>query len=546
MNGAALTLRSFQILRQELFYLEEVTSKRTHFTLVANPYKKLPRSNLVPSLITARQRYKERLGIPIRLALRFTHLMLIFGPATVLYAALMIVGPTYRYRIIFQCLKRAGGAFTKLGQWASTRPDILPGQLCQALSELHARASAHEMSWNRHVFRAEFGVEIEDIFERFEEVPTGSGTIAQVHLATLRSNGQEVAVKVCHPNIEDRISHDLILMAIGSEVINLVPAFKAMNLPEEISQFSRIMRTQVDLRYEAYTLGHLSRNFSTWTEVFVPIPIYPIVSRRILAQTFAHGTSIGRYAAASNLEESLNPVELEVWVSLKRRLATIGLQSFLQMLLWDNFVHADLHPGNILVRFVNKHGQVRWDGPPSVKLIHQAVQDDLIPQLVYLDTGLITQLSRKDFQNFNDLFIALVLHGDGFRAGELIIERCPDRHKVQIIDSHGFCTALDNIVRPIFKDVSSLKLGSFAITPVLFKVFDLVRRHHVHLDGSFTNLVMSFVCVEGLGRQLSPDLNLIPFLARAALQYLITNVGRGEWGVRSEEWGGGTDKGYKR
>jgi aarF domain-containing kinase len=312
------------------------------------------------------------------------------------------------------------------------------------------------------------------------------------------------------------------LMSIFASIASHLPVFHWLNLPEELKHFSLIMTQQLDLRHEAYTLGRMSRNFSTWRTVHVPMPVYPWVSKSALVQTFAQGTSIGKFLS-TDFDQSLTVVEREIWYHSRRSLATIGLQSFLQMLLWDNFVHADLHPGNILVRFVDSKGRIKYSGGPSGTLVHRIVNEDLHPQIVYLDTGLVTELSRRDFCNFNDLFVALVLRGDGRKAGKLIIERSPAQYRSKVVEAEEFCAAMDEVVRPIFRDIK-LQLGRFAIGSTLFRVFDLVRKHHVHLDGSFTNLVMSFVCVEGLGRQLAPDLNLIPFLARAGLRYLVTNV----------------------
>jgi aarF domain-containing kinase len=103
----------------------------------------------------------------------------------------------------------AGASFIKLGQWASTRPDILPQDLCNALSGLHTRAPAHSMSWNRAVIRREFGRDMEEIFSDFSETPVGSGTVAQVHHARLAKSGVEVAVKICHPHVQGRVKRGL-------------------------------------------------------------------------------------------------------------------------------------------------------------------------------------------------------------------------------------------------------------------------------------------------------------------------------------------------
>lgn len=470
-----------------------------------------------------------QLGMPIGILGRMLRLALIFGPCAMLAAPLYGHGGAdsrrLANRLIFWSLQVAGATFIKLGQWASTRPDLLPGDLCTVLSGLHTQAPAHAMAWNRAVIRGEFGRELEELFCEFCKEPVGSGTVAQVHRARLAGSGAEVAVKICHPRVQSQVERDLALLAIGAGLLSHLPMFRWLSLPEELHHFSLIMKQQLDLRHEAYSLAQMSRNFYTWHTVHIPMPVYPLVSRRALVQTFAQGTSIGGFLSTS-FDQSLSPVEAEVWRQSKQSLATVGLQSFLQMLLWDNFVHADLHPGNILVRFVDRQGRIRHSAGPSIELVHRIVNEDLQPQIVYLDAGLVTQLSRRDFSNFNDLFVALVLRADGRRAGRLIIERSPDRYKSLVRDAEGFCAAMDEVVRPIFRNIN-LQLGQFAVGSALFQVFDLVRKHHVHLDGSFTNLVMSFVCVEGLGRQLAPQLNLIPFLARAALQYLVTNVSYG-------------------
>lgn len=470
------------------------------------------------------QAYLRRLGIPFRLGLRLAQLALIFGSALIMVGPLWLLLPRERalplvHHICYWVLRQAGATFIKLGQWASTRPDLLPPELCTILTRLHMRAPAHGMAWNRYIFAREFGQPLEQVFEAFETQPIGSGTVAQVHRAVLRVDGRSVAVKICHPHIGERIGRDLQVMSLAAALLN--PLAPWLNLPEEVRYFARIMREQLDLRHEAYTLDHFARNFATWRTVHVPLPIYPYISPSVLTETYASGTSIGQFTRPHGREYTSELASVER--AVKRQLAITGLSSFLQMLLWDNFVHADLHPGNILVRFVDRRGNVAWTEGPDEELLRRVQRDQLIPQLVYLDTGLITTLSRRDRGNFNDLFMALVLHGDGYQAGRLIIERSP-RGKETVKDPDGFCQCLDGLIRPLFREAASLDLRRLSLGPTLFRVFDLVREHQVLLDGSFTNLVMSFVCVEGLGRALSPDLNLIPMLVKGALQYLVTEA----------------------
>jgi len=505
------------------------------------------------ALLPDKHNYPLRLGLPLRLLVRLVQLNVIFVPLLWLVVPLYFCGPHGQrllYRSLHWGLCRAGATFTKLGQWASSRPDILPAELCVVLSQLHTRAPAHGMAWNRHAIRSAFGVELDDLFTDFDAVPVGSGTVAQVHRAALqRPDGctsVTVAVKICHPNVEETVERDLQLMLMAAEIANLVPALSWISLPEEARHFAYMMRQQLDLRHEAYSLGQLARNFSRWRSVHVPVPVYPYVSKHVLTETFAGGVPISELVGArSRILRSEGPEQRAAWARVCRQAATCGLQSFLQMLLWDNFVHADLHPGNILVRLVDRRGRVRWDTPITPQLVELACLEELGVQLVYLDTGLVTRLSTRDFENFCDLFAALVLAGDGYRAGRLLIERAPASSRRNVVDEQGFCREMDRIVTPIFGSFRQqagarsegkprrsppldfdfdLGLDRLAIAPTLMQVFDLVRKHQVRLDGSFTNLVMSFLCVEGLGRQLAPDLNLAPFLVQAAVQYLATNA----------------------
>ena len=518
--AAIVFLRGFQIGKSNFLYAWKVASRLSRFSGRPNPFKSLFRSQLLHDFYTVKeQNFLRRLGSPARLLLRIVNLTVIFGSVLVVVIPLAYLPGIKRRKACELChwaLRMAGATFIKLGQWASTRPDILPPELCTTLAGLHSNAPTHSMSWNQFLFQKEFGRSLEDIFETFDPIPIGSGTIAQVHRATLRAKehtGRQVAVKISHPHIAERIDRDLQL--INMIAILLDPLFPSLNLSEEARYFSIMMHQQLDLRHEAYTLDHFSRNFATWRNVHVAIPIYPFVSYSILTETLAFGTSIGKFIG------SWDPACARHERKIKRDLAYTGLSSFLQMLLWDNFIHADLHPGNILVRFIDRKGMVRWSDAPSAQLCELLDREQLTLQLVYLDTGLVTQLSRRDRKNFDDLFLALVLHGDGHLAGRLLIERSPVSMR-SVKDPEGFCRSLDALVRPIFR--SALELHQFALGPVLFQVFELVRIHNIRLDGSFTNIVMSFICMEGLGRELAPDLNLIPLLARGALRYLVSTA----------------------
>jgi len=443
--------------------------------------------------------------LPIKLLIeiifRVIELQLIFTPIIIQYI-FKIYNDKVIYQEITKALIRAGATFIKLGQWASTRPDILPIDLCICLARLHAKVPSHSYEWTLKCIKEEGMM---NDFEWIDKDPIGSGTVAQVHYAILRG-GEHVAIKVLHPNIELAIGKDLIIMKLVANLLNaFIPEIRWLNLPEEVSYFSLIMKQQIDLNFEAYTLSRFNCNFMADPTISFPKPIR--ASPSVLVETFEYGIPVKEFITSKCHR-------------INREIGIIGLKSFLKMLLWDNFVHADLHPGNILVR--SRRDFLYLPKDKNICNLSHA-------QVIFLDTGLVTELSRNDFYNFTDLFYALVVRGDGYTAAKLMIERSPLPYRDQVIDPEGFCLQVEKLIYPIFKQSRSstnLNLQRLSITPVLFEMFDLVRKHHVKLDGSFTNLVMSLICVEGVGRQLAPDLNLLPFLMQAGLQYIAVNVAK--------------------
>ncbi|KAG2682046.1 hypothetical protein I3760_11G172600 [Carya illinoinensis] len=236
-------------------------------------------------------------------------------------------------------------AFVKWGQWAATRPDLFPRDLCSELAKLHANAPAHSFSFTKRTIERAFGGKLSEIFEKFDEKPVASGSVAQVHQATLkyRYPGQKikpivVAVKVRHPGVGEAIRRDFMIINFVAKISRFIPTLKWLRLDESVQQFGVFMISQVDLSREAAHLSRFIYNFRRWKHVSFPKPLYPLVHPSVLVETYEQGESVLHYVE-----------ELEGHEQIKSALAQIGTHALLKMLLVDNFIHADMHPGNILV-----------------------------------------------------------------------------------------------------------------------------------------------------------------------------------------------------
>lgn len=388
------------------------------------------------------------------------------------------------FRILTCALRRCGGAFIKAGQWASTRPDILPEDLCQELYRLHSDARPHPRRWTLHLLQPL----MPHIIKEVEMQPIGCGTVAQVHRCSLW-NGTKVAVKITHPNIRKDIEVDLaILHTIAKTAQIALPSLKWINLPGELDIFSTIMHSQCDMRIEYQNLQQFCKNFNRPNgKIAFPIPIY--ANQNVLVESLENGTPLQHFIedpTVSGRQKDQN--------------ARIIFKALMKMILKDNFIHADLHPGNILVRKGGKG-------------------------MIFLDAGLATKLRSQDHRNFIDLFRAIVIHRDGYGAGKLLIERSHPLSQSTVIDGTGFCKEIQKLVARTFKSskgFSDIILSKVSFSVIFKELLASVKRHHVKLNENYANIITSILCIEGIGRQLSHGINLLPLLTDVAKLYVET------------------------
>ncbi|KAM3363046.1 putative serine/threonine-protein kinase abkC [Capsicum galapagoense] len=430
------------------------------------------------------------------LLLRAFYLGILFSPSIVMAPFADAFGPSFRklwLQVIRSTLERAGPAFIKWGQWAATRPDLFSRDLCTELSKFHTKAPEHSFSYTKKAIKKAFGREISEIFDEFEEKPLASGSIAQVHRASLlypyrgrRIKPIVVAVKVRHPGVGESIRRDFVIINLVAKISKCIPKLMWLRLDESVQQFAVFMMSQVDLAREAAHLSRFIYNFRRWRDVSFPKPVYPLVHPAVLVETFEQGECVSYYVD-----------ELEGHERLKSALAHIGTHALLKMLLVDNFIHADMHPGNILVRVTRRKS--------SRKRIFKSK-----PHVVFLDVGMTAELSSNDRIILLEFFKAIARR-DGKTVAECTLQlskkqNCPNPKAFikEVKESFDFWgTPEGGLVHP---------------ADCIEQLLEKVRHHRVNIDGNVCTVMVTTLVLEGWQRKLDPDYDVMNSLQTLLLK----------------------------
>ena len=234
---------------------------------------------------------------------------------------------------VLSLFRRLGATFIKVGQIMSTRPDLLPPHVIAALSRLQDDVGPFPYPHVERTIAEDFGQPIASLYREFSPVPIASASVAQVHRARL-PNGQIVAVKVRRPDIEELCSFDLSVMSFYARVLELIPSLRLLAPLESVQQFGRAIAMQLDFTIEAQNNARFTKNFALLPEVIVPTLHPGLCSRRVLTMDFIEGQKI---------------LDCKGTQPERRALGELGFRVMLKMIFADGFVHADLHPGNLLV-----------------------------------------------------------------------------------------------------------------------------------------------------------------------------------------------------
>ncbi|MDQ6989843.1 MAG: 2-polyprenylphenol 6-hydroxylase, partial [Mariprofundaceae bacterium] len=378
-------------------------------------------------------------------------------------------------------LERLGPSFIKFGQMLSTRVDLLPLEVALELKKLQDDVPPEPFSVVQQLLQKAYKknpIGEGGIFSHFEEQPVAAASIAQVHFATLQ-NGRDVAVKVRRPHIDRTIEADLaILRMLATLFDRYFPEYARLKAPQVVAEFSTTIRGELNLRSEAAHASRFADQLVDLEGVSVPDIFWDYTNQRVLVTERIYGTPIDE-------REQLLAAGFDV-LELCKRVQNM----FFHMVFIDGYFHADLHPGNI---FVSKTGEI-----------------------VLVDFGIVGRLTMQSRVYLADMMLAL-LQQNYNRAAEVHVEA---GYVPYDTDISAFEDALREIAVPIF----NRPLKDISIAELLFYLFSVTERFQMETRPELLLLQKSMVVIEGLARELEPDINIWdlskPLISTWALEHL--------------------------
>jgi ubiquinone biosynthesis protein len=378
-----------------------------------------------------------------------------------------------RLRLALQDL---GPIFVKFGQVLSTRRDILPPDIADELAKLQDRVPPFPTSQVMATLNRVYARPVERVFRSFEREPVASASVAQVHLAEL-PDGTPAAVKVLRPNIAATIERDLALMQTGAWAVEkLWSDGKRLKPREVVAEFDKTIHDELDLAREAANCSQLRRNFLHSQLLLIPEVYWDWCDTEVMVMQRMAGIPISQ---VDRLKEA--GVDIP-------RLARAGVEIFFTQVFRDGFFHADMHPGNIFVA----------TDPPN------------FGKYIALDFGIMGTLSETDQNYLAQNFLAF-FRRDYHRVATAHIESgwVPPETRVDELESE---------IRAVCEPIFDRPLKEISLARVLVQLFKASRRFNVEIQPQLVLLQKTLLNIEGLGRQLDPDLDLWvtakPFLER--------------------------------
>jgi len=365
-----------------------------------------------------------------------------------------------------EALQDLGPIFIKFGQMLSTRKDLLPENIAEELVALQDKVPPFDGLEARKIIEKAYGESIDDLFDEFNNVPLASASVAQVHTAKLK-DGKEIVVKVLRPNILPVIARDIeILKIIARLAERYSKDARRLRAIEIVEDYEKTILDELDLMREAANASQLRRNFEHSKELYIPEIYWDYTRRNVMVMERIHGVSM---AGIEQMKTS--------GVNMQR-LSELGVEIFFTQVFTHNFFHADMHPGNLFVD----------------------TTDIEKPRYIAVDFGIVGTLSPNDQRYLAENFLAFFKR-DYNRVAQLHVDSgwVPEGTRVDEFES-----AIRSVCEPIFE--RPLKDISFG--QLLLRLFQTARRFDMEVQPQLVLLQKTLLNIEGLGRQIYPDLDL--------------------------------------
>ncbi len=369
-----------------------------------------------------------------------------------------------------KCLKAAleelGPIFIKFGQLLSTRPDVVPHDIARELNELQDNVKPFDSATFRSLVEQALGDNVHNIFSDYDETPLASASVAQVHTAKLLS-GENVIIKVVRPGIEEIIQQDITLLRLlASFVERMSNDGKRLRPVEIVEDYKHTIFDELNLSLEAANASQLRRNFEKSDDLYVPQVFWEYTKNNIMVMERIYGIPVGDIDALKQQNTDL------------KILAERGVEIFFTQVFEHNFFHADMHPGNVFVSHNTPEN-------PSYIAVDMAIMGSLTREDQYYLARNLLAMFRRDYRQVAELHVS-----SGWVPKETSIS--------------GFEAAIRTVCEPIFeKPLKDISFGEALIT-----LFKTAQRFNMPVQPQLVLLQKTLLNIEGLGRQLYPELNL--------------------------------------
>ena len=381
-------------------------------------------------------------------------------------------------------LQELGPVWIKFGQMMSTRRDLFPPHIADPLALLQDQVSPFDGRLAQQQIERALGGPIDNWFTEFDITPLASASIAQVHTARLKSNDQQVVLKVIRPDIRPVIDADLKLMYRMARIVaKALPEARRLKPVEVVQEYEKTLLDELDLQREAANAIQLRRNFEGSEELYVPEVFTDFSNKTVMVSERIYGIQVsdidGLKANGTNM----------------KLLAERGVSVFFTQVFRDSFFHADMHPGNVFVSLEHPEN----------------------PQWIGLDCGIVGTLNSEDKRYLAENFLAF-FNRDYRRVAELHVE---SGWVPQDTNLDEFESAIRVVCEPIFaKPLCDISVGH-----VLLNLFNTARRFNMEVQPQLVLLQKTLLYVEGLGRQLYPRLDLWQTAKPFLEEWMMNQVG---------------------